>query len=354
MTLTLYLSRVVATRIAAVLAAMTGLVLLIEMLEAIRRVLGSTRGMGTVLTYLMLRLPLAIDRLLPLAILLGCALAFGTLARTNEMVILRSAGLSPLRFLRALWPVVLVCGAINYLFEDYWAPATERAFATWWQQVMSQDNGDDEHRPQWLRVGEQIVSVGRIEDAGNALEDVTRYVRDSDGRLTQITRARAAQSTPRGWRLDNAKVARSDGRKAPPETLWTSGPSVENMRQLTLSVSRMSSVQAKQILGGAWSGKDSIAHYRIIVQRGYASFVLPLVMLLLAVPAVHGGRRAGNLAYGMATSLGLGLAFLLVNGLFLSMGEAGTIPAILAVWAAPVSFILLGLTAWVHFEEGRR
>lgn len=355
MTLTLYLSRVVAIRILAALASLTSLVLLIEMLEAIRRMLGGTRGMGTVLTYLALRVPLAIDRLLPLAVLLGCTLAFGALARSNEMTILRSAGLSPLRFLRALWPVLLVCGSVNYLFADHWAPSAERAFAAWWQDTMRQ--GDDDggtDGPQWLRVGDQIVSVGHIEDEGRRLDAVTRYSRDADGRLTLVARAKTARSDGGDWRLQDETVTHGDGRKVTRDAIWRHGPSVENMRQLTLPLSRMSGTQARQALRGDWSGTDTAAHYRIVVQRGYAAFSIPLVMTLLATPALHGDRRAGNLAYGMACSLGLGLAFLVVNGLYLSMGEASAIPAALAVWAAPLSFILLGLAAWLHFEEGRR
>lgn len=365
MRLTRYLSRVVATRIAAALAALTALVLLIEMLEAIRRMLGGTRGLGTVLTYLALRLPLAVDRLFPLAVLLGCALAFGTLARSNEMTILRSAGLSPLRFFRALWPVLLVCGIVNYLFEDHWAPAAERAFAAWWQDTMRQDRtrqdtagqGDDDGGAagvQWLRVGDQIVSVGRIGDEGRRLDGVTRYGRDAAGRLTVVARAKAAWFDGKGWRLQDDRAASSDGRRVAAGAIWPQGPSVENMRQMTLSLSRMTGAQARQALMGTWSGTGSAAHYRIVVQRSYAAFAIPLVMTLLAIPALHGDRRAGNLAYGMASSLGLGLAFLVVNGLFLSMGEASAIPAALAVWAAPLSFILLGLTAWLHFEERSR
>lgn len=354
MTLTLYLSRVVATRIAAVLASLTALVLLIEMLEAIRRVLGDTRGMDVVLTYLALRLPLAVDRLFPLAVLIGSALAFGTLARSNEMVILRSAGLSPLRFLRSLWPVILVCGTVNYLFEDHVAPASERSFALWWQDTVRKDDDDaDKNRAQWLRVGNRIVSIGRIDEDGKSLDTVTRYDRDADGRLTAVSRAKSARFEDGKWHLEHDKVTLAEGGKAAPRPVWSDGPSVDNIRQLTLSLSRMSSAQAQQVLDGRWSGKDSAAHYRVVVHRGYAAATVPLVMLLLAVPALHGLRRSGNLIYGMASSLGLGLAFLVVNGLFLSMGEAAAIPAVLAVWSAPLSFILLGLAAWVHFEEGR-
>ncbi len=351
MTLILYLSRVVGTRVVAVLAALTSLVLLIEMLEAIRRMPAETRGIGTVSTYLLLRLPLAVDRLLPLAVLIGCVLAFGTLAHRNEMTILRSAGLSPLRFLLALWPVLLVCGIVNHLLEDRWAPAAERAFAAWWQGTTKQGN---EIQPQWLRVGDQIISIGGIEDGGRRLSGVTRYERDAVGRLTQVARAKVAQFDGGTWRLQDETVSRSGGRQVTQDTIWQHGPSVENMRQLTLSLSRVSGTEARQALKGDWSGRDSAAHYRIVVQRGYAAFTIPLVMLLLAIPALHGNRRAGNLAHGMAGSLGLGLAFLVTNGLFLSMGEATAIPAVLAVWVAPLSFVLLGVAAWLHFEESRR
>lgn len=352
MTLTAYLSRVVATRIAAVLGALSALVLLIEMLEAIRRVLGTSRGIGTVLTYLALRIPLAVDRLLPLAILIGCSVAFSTLARSNEMSILRAAGLSPLRFLRFLLPVIVICGAVNYLLQDSLAPATEQAFATWWQGIATdQDDDSKKSDTQWLHIGGQIVSIGRISDNGRRLDDINRYSRDSMGRLTLVAHAKSATFSDGAWRLEGESVTGSDGRPLPTTGVWENGPEVENMRLLTLPMERVSGSHARQVLQGEWTGKGGKAHYRIILHRSYVALVIPLVMLLLAVPSLHGERRAGNLARGVATSLGLGLAFLVINGLFLSMGEAGAIPPMLAAWAAPLSFSLLGIGMLLHFEE---
>lgn len=350
-TLTLYLSRVVGSRIVGALAALTSLVLLIEMLEAVRRMPGEIRGFGTVLTYLLLRLPLAMDRLLPLTVLIGCVLAFGTLARRNEMTILRAAGLSPVRFFFALWPVLLVCGIINHVLEDRWAPAAEKTFAVWWQDVTKQGS---EPQLQWLRAGDQIISIGGIEAKGQILNVVTRYERDALGRLTLVARAKEAEFVDGTWHLHDEVVSRSGGRQTVADTIWQQGPSVENMRQLTLSLSRVSGTEAQQALKGNWSGTDSAAHYRIVVQRSYAAFIIPSVMMLLAIPALHGNRRAGNLAHGTAGGLGLGLAFLVTNGLFLSMGEATSIPAVLAVWGGPLSFLLIGVGAWLHFEESCR
>jgi lipopolysaccharide export system permease protein len=49
--------------------------------------------------------------------------------------------------------------------------------------------------------------------------------------------------------------------------------------------------------------------------------------------------------------MGAGLLFLVVDGVFTALGESGTVPALLAAWAAPAIFAALGGSALL-FQEG--
>jgi lipopolysaccharide export system permease protein len=50
-------------------------------------------------------------------------------------------------------------------------------------------------------------------------------------------------------------------------------------------------------------------------------------------------------------ALCLGLGFMLLGGLLGALGEAGVMPAALAVWSAPILFAAIGSSLLIRFEE---
>jgi lipopolysaccharide export system permease protein len=49
--------------------------------------------------------------------------------------------------------------------------------------------------------------------------------------------------------------------------------------------------------------------------------------------------------------LALGLGFLLSGGLLGALGEAGLLPASLAVWSVPLVFATIGAMLLMHYDE---
>ena len=80
--------------------------------------------------------------------------------------------------------------------------------------------------------------------------------------------------------------------------------------------------------------------------------VAPLVMLLLALPAVLVVPRGGGSPATAALGFGLGVLYLFAGGLLGALGEAGLLPPALAAWAAPVGFATAGAVRLVRSEEG--
>ncbi len=357
MTLTRYLSRLFVIRILAVLVAMSALIELVEMLDAMRRLLGPEAHFANVLTFSLLRLPLAMEQLFLLAILVGAVLAFRSLALNSEMAILRSAGLSPYRLLRTLLPLALVLAALNYVMVDRIAPAAERAFAQWWATVSpdGDDDDDTEQRTLWLRAGGDIVSVASIADNGRRLGAVVIYRRAPSGQLSQRVAAASASYADGQWTLANVTIhdLSEDGAAAEHHDAlpWPEGPSPGNLKDVAHPTERISAAKSAQILEGDRSGVAPTAHYRTIIHKSWRSPFLPLLMILLAMPAAAGGRRIGGMAKSMTLSLVIGLTYLILDGFLSSMSESGAMPPGLAVWAAPLMFAAIGGAILLYAEE---
>ncbi len=64
-------------------------------------------------------------------------------------------------------------------------------------------------------------------------------------------------------------------------------------------------------------------------------------MAVLAIPFALSMGKRGGLA-GIATAIGLAIAYWVVAGLFEAMGNVNTLPAMLAAWSPDLLFGLTG------------
>jgi lipopolysaccharide export LptBFGC system permease protein LptF len=64
-------------------------------------------------------------------------------------------------------------------------------------------------------------------------------------------------------------------------------------------------------------------------------------MAALAIPFALSVGKRGSLA-GIATAIGLAIAYWVVDGLFQAMGNVNTLPAMLAAWTPDLLFGIAG------------
>jgi lipopolysaccharide export system permease protein len=356
MTLARYLSKLFLTRFLMVLLALSALVELLEMLDALRSLLGHHSNLHNILTFSVLRLPMALEQLFLLAVLIGATLTFRTLAQSNEMTVLRGSGMSPYRLMLALVPVTAIMAICYFFIVDRVSPIAERAFAEWWNTVAAQQEKDEDTIKEtiWLRSGVEIISVAATEDGSRTIRGVARYQRDDAGRLNGRIRAALARYDGGVWHMYDVYVMRMNGARPTVEHVaalnWTGGPSAGNIEELALPTRRMQSSESRQVLAGEVAGTAGAAHYRLLILKSYSAPLLPFLMLLLATPALKGsGRRTSG--RGMTLSIVNGLMFLIVNGFFASMSEAEALSPLVAAWCAPMAFFSFGGFLLLRNEE---
>ena len=88
------------------------------------------------------------------------------------------------------------------------------------------------------------------------------------------------------------------------------------------------------------SGFDTM-RLRVQLNRKLAYPVITLVMAILAIPFALSMGKRGGLA-GIATAIGLAIAYWVVAGLFEAMGNVNTLPAMLAAWSPDLLFGIAG------------
>lgn len=342
-----YLLRRVGMQVLGVLALLAGMMQVLDLMDVTTDVLDRQLGVAGLLRYAVLRLPSEATLALPLSVLLGSMSAFYLMARNHEIVAIRSAGYSLMRILRVLLPLPVVLAVAQFAISDHVVPASENALKTWWD---AHAPADQNPRAVWVQTAEGPVAFDWASPDGTRLRGLRIYPRDARHLPAARIAAREAVWTKGRWHLEQVETLRLD-HATPQRTVqagivWQGQLRPADVMQLDLARPRLSSMTLIDVIAGERPATQPLSYYRMSLYHAFAAPLAPFVMLLLALPPARmltrgGGSDAGKL---VGVGLGLGLAYLLCDGILAALGASGRIPALAAALAAPLFFIALGFT----------
>lgn len=373
-TLTFYVARGFLVATLLVMAALIGLVALFDFIELLRR--AATRpdvDFSIPLQIAAMRLPFVALQILPFAILLGGIIAFWRLTRSSELIVARAAGISVWGFLIGPLVAAVLLGMLGTFGVSPVSSAllarAERMDITFLRTgggLSSLAGGR-----LWLRQADRALDpqgVAIISGRPVAMRDTPGPLRRGPRfelqevtiwRLSADDRPLARLEAPRAWLTDGAWViedAVSFGANR------AASPSMRVSLPTELTPDRIQDSFASPETLDFWSlprfiavleeaGFSAVRH-RIQFQSLLALPVLALAMALLAAGFSMRQTRRGGVAQMIGGGVAAGFALFVLDKVSNEMGEAGSLPVILAAWAPTLAGLLLALALLLHLEDG--
>ncbi len=356
-TLTIYLARMFAVRIVAVLTMLVLVLMMLDLLGKTGDILAVPgNGDAEIWLYASLRVPQLIARFLPYSVLLATIITLAGLNQNSEVVSMKAAGLSAHQILAPLLLIGLVVAAISFAFNERVVTRATATLKAWEGVDYAAVPEDREARSNvYFNDGNDVLMAGTMTGQGaeTVLTDVTYYERDDSGMITrQLTADRATFAAP-GWQLDNASsfnvasasteqldsVVVAPGVEVSQVELRRVDPDAQGLAELS------ESIDALQAAGRRTGELEAKWWHKI---SGPLSAVL---MPLLGAVAGFGLARSGHLFARAVLGMALGFAYFVVDNAALAMGSFGGYPPLLAAWAPFFLFLLVGETVLVRTEE---
>lgn len=365
MILSAYIARRFLWAFVQVFFVFGAIMLLIDMVEQLRRFSDTGIGTAAALRLAAMNTPASLYRILPLITILASIMLFLALARTSELVVIRAAGRSALRFLVAPLLVALMIGGLAVAVMNPLVAATQKEYDRLWANAAAgvQSTLSLSDTGLWLRQGSEdgqtVIRALRANTDGTELFGVTFVIFDGDGLPAARIEAARAQLIPGAWQLTDAK--RWDMTAANPElaaqTLpqGTTLPSNLTREGIRDSFGEPSAVPFWQlpayILGLEKAGFSARAH-QVWYQMELAQPLLLVAMVLIAAGFTMRHARAGKSGVLVVLAILGGFFIFFLRNFAQVLGENGQIPIILAGWSAPVAATLMALGLLLHLEDG--
>ena len=368
MILSLYLTRRLALMFLLVFGVFAGMLVLLDMVEQVRRLSDQDSGFLQVLRLALLNTPQTLYQITPLIVILASMAVFLTLSRTSELVVIRAAGRSVLRVMVVPVLAMLVAGVAFVAVMNPLVASASREY----QRVLAQLRGDEVSAVVigadglWLRQaldgGQMVINAAGASSDGTVLRDVTFLIFASDldagGGVVRRLHAHEARLSAGAWELFSAKdwtlgatnpeaEARTAARMSLPTDLTPS--------QIRDGFARPGAIPIRELpafIAALERAGFSAREHRVWLQMDLAlPLMLAGMMLLAAGSSIHLARAGGAGLRAMATILA-GFALFFLRNFAQVLGENGQIPVLLAAWALPVATALLALGLMLHMEDG--
>ncbi|MGB8813599.1 MAG: LPS export ABC transporter permease LptG [Paracoccaceae bacterium] len=364
MTLSLYIARRFMGMLAKVLGVFVGIMMLIETLDQMRRFSDQGVGLAQAAQLAALNVPTNLYRILPLIMILTSIALFLGLARSSELVVVRAAGRSGLRFL--VTPVVcaLAVGALSVAVMNPFVAATSKAYSALYTKYQSGSASvlSVSADGLWLRQGgaegQTVIHAARANLDGTVLYGVSFLTFDANGIPQSRTEATEARLITGAWELTDAKRwplnDANPEAKAVQEAL-SSLPSDLTRDAIRDSFGTPSAIPIWELpdyIAGLERAGFSARNHRVWLQMELALPLLLASMVLVAAGFTMRHARFGKTGQMVLYALLGGFGMFFLRNFAQVLGENGQIPIYMAAWSPPLAATLFAMGLLLHLEDG--
>ena len=359
-----YLSKQLLINFFGVLLMIIGIILMFEMIELLRR----TSSRTDISTWFMLqmaftKMPRVLDIVFPFVMMIASMMTFWKFSKTNEYVVIRSAGVSVWGFLAPALVAVFILGALNVGFMN---PLSAKLYETYETLDLRFKTKNPNavlfsSKGLWTReaIDENTVSVLQAKRVKQ--EEDTLYLRnvsvlemDRDAQILRRIEAFGGILKDKIMELRDVRIFRSG---QPTEVL-------NNLKyETSLNLDRIKENFVEPDAISFWALPDTIHFYEMSgfaaghhKMRFYTLLISPFLLcgmvLIAAIFALKPNIRKGGVLILIVSGIVTGFMVYFLSQVIYAFGINGYLPPSFAAIAPSLIITLITVSVLLHLEDG--
>jgi len=349
-----YLFNTIVVHAGLVLGVLLSLGMFIEMAGQLDDVGTGNYGIAQMMAFILLKMPGLAFMMLPMAVLLGSLVGLGSLASHSELIALRSAGVSTLRFAGAIMMTGAVLAVVGAILGEYVSPPLDSYARQYRSMAKRGQSGFVSTRATWIRDRNVILNINPLNRSGqfggvyifrlapeNRLDSVGHADSagvDDDDQLV-LSNYRETRFTDQGVSTYRAFRSRQPNNLDP-----------DLLGMTVVSPKTLDGVALYRYVQYLKSNGLNAHRFEVAFWSRIASVVAIVPMCVLALPFVFGSLRSSGTGARMLVGIMIGLSYYLVSR---SLANGGQVYDLNAVWVAWMPTIILTVITALALRRAR-
>ncbi len=331
------------------LAVISSLYFTVDFFDRIGSLMEAGGTISSITRYFFYKAPLLISRTIGFATLFSTLFCLGSLARSREIIAIRSNGISVERMALPLIVLGLLICAFTLIWNETLVPVFTRNSQNIYKYEIKNRQQKSLLGTQdiWIRGDASFINVDYFDTRTATLENITVFLLNRDFSLRALVEIPKAEWINDGWRTEEA-------------TEWNFTPDGQTFRQKVTAALPISETPedlkllardaeefsyfelGKQIADMRSKGIDTTV-YEVDLQSKLAlPFVAPL-MVFLAFPFALKRHQGGSISLSFGIAMVIGFGYWVLTAFCISLGHSGALPSWISAWIPNFIFAMIAL-----------
>jgi len=352
-----YLTKEILKQFSIVMMAVVSIYLIVDFFEKSDNLMKAGIPLSRILTFFALNIPFILSQIAPVGMLLSIIVVFSLMDKNNELLALKSGGISFYVLLRPILIMGIVAAIALFLFSDRIVPdTTSKANAIWQGEVKKKKLVSSREKNIWIKGDRRITHITYYNPVKQHIFGISVSVFDDKFRLIRKIDAERGFFKDGDWQLrnlidqtrdeatDTFEIAYKDKQKEYLDFVPA------DLSKVVRKPEEMSYHELRTYIRKVeYEGYDATVHKVNLHAKPAFSFVCVIMCLLGTGLAVRMGTGKGiffNITYGIV----LAFFYWISHSFCLSLGYGEMLPPLIAAWIANFLFVALGLLILAYAE----
>lgn len=346
-----YIIKEILKQFAVIATVVIVIYIAIDFFEKLDTFLKSGLPLSEFLSFFLLKLPLALVQITPVAVLIATLIVFGLMNRNNEITALKSCGLG----IGALLKPAVITGTgfclLLFILSEIVVPATiGQANLIWLKKVRHKLSTTVKQDDIWIKDGRIIIHINHYDPAQKTAFGISLNFFDETFKLSRRVDALRGSYSESQWVLQDVMEHRFDENGDIQEASTAAQLAVkldivpEDLGRAAKRSEEMGFFELRRHIKKIAGEGYGTALYQVDLHAKIAFPFVCLLMSLLGTGLGAARRTMGGMAATIAYGIGISFAYWMVYGFALSLGYGSMLPPVAAAWSANIAFFLLAWT----------
>lgn len=351
-----YLIKEILKHFAVVLVAAAGIYLVVDFFENIDNFMNAGLPIFQMFEFLQYKLAFIVAQIMPVGLLLAVLITFGLMNKNNEIIALKSSGMSIYYFIRPIFAIGLAFSIILFFLSEMVVPITiSKANQIYRVQVKKYTQTADQ-KDIWFKSHRCIAFISYFNPKRKTISGITLNYFDDRFRLARRIDAATGEYRQGHWTLHDImeqvlnKRTGSYEVKFQPQMVEQIDFSPEDLQRVAKKSEEMSFSELREYIREVEAEGYDATPYRVDYQ---GKFALPVACLIVAI--IGAGISVRKISrYGLSVNIVLGVAvvflYWIMHSFCLSLGYGAMLPPYIAAWASDLIFACFAIFNLLNAE----
>jgi lipopolysaccharide export system permease protein len=341
-----YIGLALARSTLLVILVLLPLFTLLDLVQQLDEIGTGNYGLLDALIYELLLMPTYLLNLVPFTALLGTSMALGGLAHTNELTVMRAAGISIQRIGLSTLKFGILFILLAFIIMEWVAPPLHQQAIQRQSLALSAGELLIEKHGTWIYQGNRFINI-RNKHEGQTLADIHIFEFDPETQQLKLYlhADQAEMKSPQQWLYKNLIVKNYQEEvvvtRHEAERVWESYLTEKQLRVMEQPINSLSPTGLYQYLQYLRASEQATERFEMVFWQKATLPITVIIMMLCSFPFVFGSLRSSSAGKRIILATITGFAFHLFSQSTINLGLMLDLNPLLTTLTPIIAFPLL-------------